>query len=93
MAQVVQVGWVPTSGGRYTTGSARYRGRHRKPRAEGRLRTGIRVAVTTACAALLVCLPQPSWADRTGTVPTRATVAGHATVKSLPAPFRQTNRA
>jgi len=91
VAQGVQVGWLPTSGGRYATGG-RYRGRHRKPRAQTRLRTGIRVAVTTACAARLVCLPQPSWADRAGTVATHTAVTSHVTVRSLPSPVRQKRR-
>ena len=55
-----------SGGGRHVT-SERYRGRHRRPRSQRRLRTGVRLAVTAACAALLVCLPQPSWAGGTDT--------------------------
>jgi X-X-X-Leu-X-X-Gly heptad repeat protein len=32
----------------------------------------IRLGVTAAVAALLVCLPQPSWADRSGNHTTRS---------------------
>jgi hypothetical protein len=48
------------------------------------------VAVTVACAALFVCLPQPSWAARTGTgtVAAHVSTAGQVTVKSLPGPSR-----
>jgi len=53
-----------------------------------KLGAGVRLAVTAACAALLVCLPQPSWADRTGTVPARTAAVGHAIVNNLPSPLR-----
>jgi hypothetical protein len=46
------------------------------------------VAATVACAALFVCLPQPSWAARTGTVAAHVRAAGQVTVKSLPGPLR-----
>jgi hypothetical protein len=87
-AQEVQVGGVRTNGGRHAT-HERYRGRHRKPRAPGRRRVGIRLAVTLACAALVVCLPQPSWADRTATTAAHPTVTSQATVQSLPIPVTQ----
>jgi hypothetical protein len=86
---------VRASGGRHAT-NERYRGRHRKPRAQGRRRGVIRLGVTAAVAALLVCLPQPSWADRSGNHATRSAGAGQVsagagqvTVRSLPDPFRQ----
>lgn len=66
----------------------RYRGRHRKAGGQIGLGTGIRVAVTIACAALFVCLPQPSWASRvgSGTGAAHATAASQVTVQSLPGP-------
>jgi hypothetical protein len=88
VAQGVQVGGVRTSGGRHAT-RVRYRGRHRKPIPRGRLRAGVRLAVTTACAALLVCIPQPSWADRTGALAAHSAAASQAIVQSLPVPVRQ----
>jgi hypothetical protein len=44
------------------------------------------VAVTVACAALFVCLPQSSWANRAsaGTVAAHAATASQVTVRSLP---------
>jgi hypothetical protein len=86
-AQGVQVRGVRASGGRHATRD-RYRGRHRKPNPRVRLRAGVRLAVTATCAALLVCLPQPSWADRTSTRPARTLATGQAIVKSLPVPLR-----
>jgi hypothetical protein len=59
VAQGVRAGGVLANGGRHAR-TERYRGRRRKDRAQIRLGTGVRVAVTVACAALLVCLPQPS---------------------------------
>jgi hypothetical protein len=87
VAQDVQVSGVRGSGGRHAT-HERYRGRHRKPRAQGRRRGVVRLGITAAVAALLVCLPQPSWADRSATANTRSTAASQATVRSLPNPFR-----
>jgi hypothetical protein len=55
------------------------------------------VAATVACAALFVCLPQPSWANRasagTGTGASAGTGTAHATtsqvtVRSLPGRLR-----
>jgi hypothetical protein len=46
------------------------------------------VAVTVACAALFVCLPQPSWAARTSTVAAHVSAASRVTVTSLPSPVR-----
>jgi hypothetical protein len=88
VGQEVRVNGVRPSGGRHAT-QERYRGRHRKPRTQGRRRVGIRLAVTLACAALVVCLPQPSWADRTGALPAHSAAASQAVVKSLPVPVRQ----
>jgi X-X-X-Leu-X-X-Gly heptad repeat protein len=101
-ASGVRASGVRASGGRHAT-NERYRGRHRKPRAQGRRRGVIRLGVTAAVAALLVCLPQPSWADRSGNHATRSAGAGQVsagagqvsagagqvTVRSLPDPFRQ----
>ena len=84
----MRVSGVRTSGGRHAT-HVRYRGRHRRPVPRVRLRAGVRLAVTAAVAGLVVCLPQPSWADRTGTLPARAAAASQAIVQSLPVPFRQ----
>jgi hypothetical protein len=83
------------NGGRHAK-TERYRGRHRKASAHISRGAGIRVAatVTVACAALIVCLPQPSWAGRTGAVAAHSTAAaqlkeaGQVLVKSLPGPFR-----
>jgi hypothetical protein len=86
--QGAQIVGVRASGGRHAT-RVRYRGRHRRPRAQGRTQAGVRLAFTAACAALLVCLPQPSWADRAGTAPSRSTAASQAMVKSLPVPVGQ----
>ena len=85
MAQGVRAGRGPANGGRHGR-TERYRGRHRKAGGRIRLGTGIRVAVTIACAALFVCLPQPSWANRAsaGTVAARAATASQVTVRSLP---------
>ena len=86
MAQGVRAGGVPANGGRHAR-TERYRGRHRKAGPQFRLGTGARVVVTVACAALFVCLPQPSWAARTGTV-AHVSTSGQVTVKSLPGPMR-----
>ena len=85
MAQGVRVGRVLGNGGRHAR-TERYRGRHRKAGTQTGLGTGTRVAVTVACAALFVCLPQPSWAHRAsaGTVAAQATTASPVTVRSLP---------
>ena len=87
MAQEVRAGRAPANGGRHAR-TERYRGRHRKAGPRIRLGTGVRVAVTVACAALFVCLPQSSWAARTGTVAAHVSTAGQVTVKSLPGPLR-----
>ena len=88
MAQGVRAGRVRANGGRHAK-TGRYRGRHRKAGAQVGLGTGVRVAVTVACAALFVCLPQPSWADRAsaGTVAAHTTTS-QVTVRSLPARLR-----
>jgi hypothetical protein len=88
VAQGVRAGKARTRGGRHVT-RVRYQGRHRKPGSSVRLGSGVRLAFTAACAALLVCLPQPSWADRSGTVSARTTAVGHAIVHRLPSPFRR----
>jgi hypothetical protein len=77
-----------TSGGRHAA-QARYRGRHRLPSRPGRLQAGVRLTFTAGCAALLVCLPQPSWASRAVTAPAHSATASQAIVKNLPTPFRQ----
>jgi hypothetical protein len=89
VVQGVRAGRVPANGGRHAR-PGRYRGRHRKAGPQIRLGTGIRVAVTVACAALFVCLPQPSWAARTGTgtVAAHVSAASRVTVTSLPDPVR-----
>jgi hypothetical protein len=87
VVQGVRAGRVLANGGRHAK-TERYRGRHRKASAHISRGTGIRVAVTVACAALFVCLPQPSWADRTGAVAAHSTAAAQVMVKSLPGPFR-----
>ncbi len=89
MAQGVRAGQALANGGRHAR-TERYRGRHRKAGPRIRLGTGVRAAVTVACAALFVCLPQPSWAARTGTgtVAAHASTAGQVTVQSLPGPLR-----
>jgi hypothetical protein len=87
VVQGVRAGGVLANGGRHAK-TERYRGRHRKDSARISRGTGVRVAVTVACAALFVCLPQPSWASRTGAVATHSTAAAQVTVKSLPGPFR-----
>ena len=89
MVQGVRASGVLANGGRHAK-TERYRGRHRKAGPHISRGTGIRVAVTVtvACAALIVCLPQPSWADRTGAVTARSTAAAQVMVKSLPGPFR-----
>jgi hypothetical protein len=93
MVQGVRAGGVPANGGRHAK-TERYRGRHRKASARISRGTGVRVVVTVACAALFVCLPQPSWADRTGAVAAHSTAggqvkaAGQVMIKSLPGPFR-----
>jgi hypothetical protein len=89
VVQGVRAGRVPAIGGRHAR-PGRYRGRHRKAGPQIRLGTGIRVAVTVACAALFVCLPQPSWAARTGagTVAAHVSAASRVTVTSLPDPVR-----
>ena len=87
MAQEVRAGRAPANGGRHAR-TERYRGRHRKAGPQIRLGTGVRVAATVACAALFVCLPQPSWAARSGTVAAHLRAAGQVTVTSLPGPLR-----
>jgi hypothetical protein len=87
VVQGVRAGRVRANGGRHAK-TERYRGRHRKANVHVSRGTGIRVAVTVACAALFVCLPQPSWASRTGAVATQSAAAAQVTVKSLPGPFR-----
>jgi hypothetical protein len=87
VVQGVRAGRVPANGGRHAK-TERYRGRHRKASAHISRGTGVRVAVTVACAALLVCLPQPNWADRTASVGAHSTAAAQVMVKSLPGPFR-----
>ena len=52
------------------------------------LGTGVGVAAAIGCAALFVCLPQPSWAARTGTGTAQVSTAGQVTVQSLPGPLR-----
>jgi hypothetical protein len=86
VVQGVRAGGVLANGGRHAK-TERYRGRHRKAGPHISRGTGIRVAVTVACAALIVCLPQPSWADRTGAVAAHSTAAAQVMVKSLPGPF------
>ena len=90
MAQGVRAGRGLANGGRHAR-TERYRGRHRKAGGQIGLGTGIRVAVTIACAALFVCLPQPSWASRadagTGAGAAHATAESGVTVRSLPGPF------
>ena len=88
MTQGVRAGRALANGGRHAR-TERYRGRHRKAGAQIGLGTGVRVAVTVACAALFVCLPQPSWANRASA----GTVAAHdatsqVTVRSLPGRLR-----
>jgi hypothetical protein len=97
VVQGVRAGGVLANGGRHVK-TERYRGRHRKASAHISRGTGVRVAVTVtvACAALFICLPQPSWADRTGavaaaahsTAAARVTATAQVMVKSLPGPFR-----
>jgi hypothetical protein len=93
VAQGVRAGQGLANGGRHGR-TERYRGRHRKAGGQIGLGTGIRVAVTIACAALFVCLPQPSWASRAGTGAgagaAHATAASRVTVQSLPGPFGPT---
>ena len=76
------------NGGRHAR-TERYRGRHRKAGTQIGLGTGARVAVTVACAALFVCLPQPSLASRAsaGTAAAHATTS-RVTVRSLPGRLR-----
>jgi hypothetical protein len=96
VAQGVQAGRGSTNGARHAR-TERYRGRHRKAGARIGFGTGVRVAATVACAALFVCLPQPSWANRASAGTVAGTVAGtgtaHATtsqvtVRSLPGRLR-----
>ena len=89
MAQGVQAGRGPANEGRHAR-TERYRGRHRKAGPRIGFGTGVRVAATVACAALFVCLPQPSWANRAsaGTVAAHVRAAGQVAVKSLPGPLR-----
>jgi hypothetical protein len=87
VVQGVRAGGALANGGRHAK-TERYRGRHRKASARISRGTGIRVAVTVACAALFVCLPQPSWADRTGAVAAHSTASAQVMVKRLPGPFR-----
>jgi hypothetical protein len=88
VAQGVRAGRVLGNGGRHAR-TERYRGRHRKAGTQIGLGTGTRVAVTVACAALFVCLPQPSWANRAsaGTVAAHTTTS-QVTVRSLPGRLR-----
>lgn len=90
--QEVQVNGARTSRGRHAA-DARYRGRHRLPGRPGRLQAGVRLAFTAGCAALLVCLPQPSWASRAGTAAAHSAAASQAIVRNLPNPFRQRQHA
>jgi len=88
VTQGVRAGRVLANGGRHVR-TERYRGRHRRAGARIGLGTGVRAAVTVACAALFVCLPQPSWANHASA----STVAAHAatsrvTVRSLPSRLR-----
>jgi len=85
VAQGVRAGRVPTNGGRHAR-TERYRGRHRKAGRQIGLGTGVRVAAVIACAALFVCLPQPSWADRAGqgAGAAHAATTSQVTVQSLP---------
>jgi hypothetical protein len=83
---------VVANGGRHAR-TERYRGRHRKAGAQIGFGTGVRVAATVACAALFVCLPQPSWASRADANASAGTAAAHAatsrvTVRSLPGRLR-----
>jgi hypothetical protein len=89
VTQGVRAGRRLANGGRHAR-TERYRGRHRKAGGQIGFGTGIRVAVTIACAALFVCLPQPSWASRAGAGAAPATAAGRVTVQSLPGPFGPT---
>jgi hypothetical protein len=93
----VQVSGVRASGGRASGGRhathGRYRGRHRRPNRPVRLQAGVRLALTAGCAALLVCLPQPSWAGRMSTVAAHSAAASQAIVKNLPTPFNQRQHA
>ena len=91
-SQEVQVSGVRGSGGRHAA-HGRYRGRHRRPSRPGRLQAGVRLAVTAGCAALLVCLPQPSWASRAGSAAAHSAAASQAIVKNLPTPFKQKQHA
>jgi hypothetical protein len=88
VAQGVRAGRVLANGGRHAR-TERYRGRHRKAGAQIGFGTGVRVAATVACAALFVCLPQPSWGNRAnaGTVAARAATS-QVTVRSLPSRIR-----
>jgi hypothetical protein len=90
VSQGVRAGRGLANGGRHAR-TERYRGRHRKTGGQIGLGTGIRVAVTIACAALFACLPQPSWASRAdagaGTGAAHAAAASRVTVQSLPGPF------
>jgi hypothetical protein len=81
-------GRVLANGGRHAR-TERYRGRHRKAGPQTGIGTGVRVAVTVACAALFVCLPQPGWANHAsaGTVAAHA-ASSRATVRSLPGRLR-----
>jgi hypothetical protein len=85
----MRAGGMLANGGRHAR-TERYRGRHRKAGPQFRLGTGARVAVTVACAALFVCLPQPGWTARAGagTVAAHATAASQVTVRSLPGSLR-----
>jgi hypothetical protein len=74
VVQGVWAGRVLANGGRHAR-TEPYRGRHRKPAAHLGLGTGARVAITLACAALFVCLPQPGWAGHAGTVAAHTTAA------------------
>jgi len=81
VVQGVWVGRVLANGGRHAR-TEPYRGRHRKPGAHLGLGTGTKIAVTLACAALFVCLPQPSWADHAGTVAARTTAVRTTAVRT-----------
>jgi len=95
VTQGARAGRVLANGGRHVR-TERYRGRHRKDGPQIGLGTAAGVAVTVACAALFVCLPQPSWAGRTSasaaTIAAHVTAASQATVRSLPGPLRAFRR-
>jgi hypothetical protein len=83
VTQGVRAGRRPANGGRHVR-TEPYRGRHRKDRGPIGPGAAAGVAVTIACAALLVCLPQPSWAGRATATAAAAhvTTAAHVTASS-----------